>query len=114
VHLNLSPVIVHEGWLEEWAELLGRLDDVLSAAAKRQAAAEIIMLTHNQALHEVNLGWHPRAEELLWRPKLQETKTSHNAMENVRYRARWKAVWLRRLLDLIEQRTPWLAVRYAF
>ena len=27
VHLNLSPVIVHEGWLEEWAELLEQVAD---------------------------------------------------------------------------------------
>ncbi|GAB4064325.1 spore photoproduct lyase family protein [Angustibacter speluncae] len=114
VHLNLSPVIVHEGWLEEWDQLLTRLDDELSDASKRQAAAEVIMLTHNQALHAVNLGWHPRAEEVLWRPDLQEDKRSHNGMVNVRYRARWKAVWLQRLLDLVAERTPWLTVRYAF
>ena len=114
VHLNLSPVIVHEGWLEGWARLLAHLDDVLSPAAKAQAAAEVIFLTHNAGLHEVNLGWHPRGEELLWRPDVQEPKRSGNGMENVRYRARWKAVWVQRLLALIEQRTPWLTVRYAF
>ncbi len=55
VHLNLSPVVVHEEWLEDWAELLDHLNDVLSPAAKAQAAAEVIFLTHNQGLHEVNL-----------------------------------------------------------
>lgn len=68
VHFNLSPVVLRPGWQRDWAALLVRLDDVLPARVKRQAAAEIIMLTHNQALHEVNLGWHPRAEEVLWRP----------------------------------------------
>ena len=114
VHLNLSPVIVGEGWLDGWAALLEELDDVLSPAAKAQAAAEVIFLTHNAGLHEVNLGWHPRGEELLWRPDVQEAKRSGNGMENVRYRARWKAVWVQRLLDLIAERTPWLTVRYAF
>ncbi|RSS66035.1 hypothetical protein EF918_29910, partial [Streptomyces sp. WAC06614] len=28
----------------------------------------MIMLTHNRERHEVDLGRHPRAEELLWRP----------------------------------------------
>ena len=114
VHLNLSPVIVHEGWLEEWAALLDHLDDVLSPRAKAQCAAEVIFLTHNAGLHEVNLGWHPRGEEVLWRPDVQEVKRSQNGMDNVRYRARWKAVWVRRLLDLVAERTPWLTVRYAF
>ena len=114
VHLNLSPVVVHEGWLAEWDALLTELDDVLSPAAKAQAAAEVIFLTHNAGLHEVNLGWHPKAEEALWRPGIQEPKRSGNGMENVRYRAAWKATWRQRLLDLVAQRTPWLTVRYAF
>ncbi|MEH3077333.1 MAG: hypothetical protein PGN11_11770 [Quadrisphaera sp.] len=114
VHLNLSPVIVHEGWLQEWAELLAQLDDALSPRSKAQCAAEVIFLTHNAGLHEVNLGWHPKGEEALWRPDVQESKRSHNGMENVRYRAHWKAVWVQRLLDLIAERTPWLTVRYAF
>ena len=89
-------------------------DDVLSPAAKAQAAAEVVFLTHNAGLHEVNLGWHPKGEELLWRPDVQEAKRSGNGMENVRYRARWKAVWVQRLLDLIAARAPWLTIRYAF
>jgi len=114
VHLNLSPVVLHEQWLADWAELLQELDDVLSPAAKAQAAAEVIFLTHNQGLHEVNLGWHPQAENLLWRTDIQEFKVSQNGMRNVRYRAAWKAVWKQRLLDLIARQTPWLTIRYAF
>jgi len=86
VHLNLSPVVLREGWEADWAELLRRLDDELSPAAKAQAAAEVIMLTHNRDLHEVNLGWHPKAEELLWRPDIQQPKRSQNGQWNVRYR----------------------------
>ncbi|MGW3867751.1 spore photoproduct lyase family protein, partial [Streptomyces sp. NPDC005047] len=63
VHFNLSPVVVRPGWEEAWAELLRHLDDVLPERVRRQAAAEVIMLTHNRELHGVNLGWHPRAEE---------------------------------------------------
>jgi spore photoproduct lyase family protein len=114
VHLNLSPVVVQEGWLEQWADLFAELDDVLSPAAKAQAAAEVIFLTHNEGLHEVNLGWHPRAEDVLWRPEIQETKTSGNGMVNVRYRHVWKGTWKQRLLDLMADRVPWLTVRYAF
>ncbi|MGK3207952.1 hypothetical protein [Amycolatopsis sp. MEPSY49] len=72
------------------------------------------MLTHNRPLHEVNLGWHPKAEQVLWRPDLQETKRSEGGGSNVRYRAGRKRVLLDELLDLIAERAPYLRVRYAF
>jgi DNA repair photolyase len=78
VHLNFSPVVLREGWEAEWSALFAELDDVLPAAVKDQLAAEIIMLTHNEDLHEINLAWHPKAEELLWRPDIQEQKVSES------------------------------------
>ncbi len=114
VHVNLSPVIVTDGWLEDWDELLGELDAGTGPAAKAQMAAEIILLTHNDRLHEVNLGWHPRAEELLWTPEIQEPKRSQTGGLNLRYRRGFKGARVRELLELIERRTPWLRVRYAF
>src|SRR3712207_7011839 len=51
--LNLSPVVLRDGWEADWAALLARLDDVLAPATKAQAAAEVIMMTHNRDLHEV-------------------------------------------------------------
>jgi len=114
VHLNFSPVVVREGWLDDWRDLLRDLGDALSPRAKAQCAAEVIFLTHNDRLHEVNLGWHPAAEELLWRPDLQEPKRSQTGGLNVRYRAGWKKRWVQQLLELIEAETPWLRVRYAF
>ncbi|MFJ1706359.1 spore photoproduct lyase family protein [Kitasatospora sp. NPDC088346] len=114
VHFNLSPVVLREGWERDWAELLRRMDDILPPAVKAQAAAEIIMLTHNQELHHVNLGWHPRAEEVLWRPELQEPKRSQNGGLNVRYRAGRKATAVAELRALVERHAPWLRIRYAF
>jgi spore photoproduct lyase family protein len=114
VHLNLSPVVLREGWEADWTALLQQLSDVLAPATRDQAAAEVIMLTHNEALHEVNLGWHPQAEAALWRPDLQEAKTSQNGQLNVRYRADVKRAAVARLRALIAQHAPWLTVRYAF
>ncbi|OBQ50507.1 spore photoproduct lyase family protein [Streptomyces sp. H-KF8] len=114
VHFNLSPVVLREGWQRDWADLLTHLDDVLPARVKEQAAAEIIMLTHNQALHEVNLGWHPRAEEVLWQPAVQEAKRSQNGDLNVRYARDVKQRSLTRLRQLLATHAPWLRVRYAF
>jgi spore photoproduct lyase family protein len=114
VHLNLSPVIVHETWLAEWAELLEQVADGTSARTRAQLAAEIIFLTHNDQLHEVNLGWHARGEDLLWRPDLQQPKRSQNGQLNVRYRTGWKGRWVQQLADLVHEKLPECRVRYAF
>ena len=114
VHVNLSPVIVHDGWLEAWDELLTQLDDGIGPAAKAQLKAEVIFLTHNEGLHEVNLGWHPRGEELLWRPDLQQGKRPQTGGWNLRYHPSRKRGYVDALLELIDRRTPWLGVRYAF
>jgi spore photoproduct lyase len=114
VHVNLSPVVVRDGWLEDWAALLDDLADATGPAFKAQAAAEVIFLTHNDRLHEVNLGWHPKAEEVLWRPELQQPKRSQTGGWNVRYRTGFKGQQVSALTELIAERTPWLRVRYAF
>lgn len=114
VHFNLSPVVIRPGWREAWDDLLRMMDDVLPPRVKEQAAAEIIMLTHNEDLHGVNLGWHPRAEEVLWQPDLQQPKRSENGALNVRYRNTVKREAVETLRRVIESRAPWLRVRYAF
>jgi spore photoproduct lyase len=114
VHVNFSPVILYEGWEADWAELFAEIDDRLSDAAKRQLKCEIIMLTHNAGLHAVNLGWHPKAEALLWRPDIQETKRSEGGGDNLRYRTGWKGKWLTRFRALLAERLPYCTVRYAF
>ena len=114
VHVNFSPVIVAEGWLEAWTELFDQLADGIGEAARRQLAAEVIFLTHNEQLHEVNLGWHPRAEEVLWRPELQEAKQSQNGGRNVRYRSGAKRGYVDALTARLAERLPSCRVRYAF
>ncbi|MEU9362721.1 spore photoproduct lyase family protein [Streptomyces sp. NPDC048301] len=114
VHFNLSPVVVRPGWEKAWGQLLRHMDDVLPDTVKAQAAAEVIMLTHNQDLHEVNLLWHPRAEETIWRPELQETKLSQNGSWNVRYRGGVKAASVETVRRLVATHAPWLPIRYAF
>lgn len=114
VHVNFSPVVVYAGWTRDYAELMALLADTLSPEAKAQLAAEIILLTHNEALHELNLRWHPKAEELLWTPHWQEGKRSENGMDNVRYRAGLKGRMLARFIDVLVAGLPECRVRYAF
>ena len=114
VHLNFSPVVLHEGWQAEWGPLLDELADVLSPAARAQLAAEVIMLTHNADLHEVNMRWHPKAEDVLWRPDIQEVKRSQSGQVNVRYRTGWKGQWVQQFRDVVDQHLPGCRIRYAF
>ncbi|XVV16507.1 spore photoproduct lyase family protein [Actinoplanes sp. CA-131856] len=114
VHVNFSPVVVRDGWLEAWSELFDQLDAGIGAAARQQLACEVIFLTHNRDLHEVNLGWHPKAEDVLWRPELQQPKRSQNGSWNVRYRTGSKGRYVQALTDLIAERIPYCRVRYAF
>ena len=87
---------------------------MLGDEAKAQLAAEVIFLTHNARLHEVNLRWHPKAEELLWRPELQEAKVSQGGGDNVRYRTGLKGRLVEEFLQLLARRLPYCRVRYAF
>jgi len=114
VHINLSPVIVYDGWESDYLALFGQLNDTLSPAAKQQLKAEIIFLTHNAALHEVNLRWHPRAEDWLWRPELQQKKLSQNGMWNLRYKVHNKHLYLDSLLRMLKLSLPYCEVRYSF
>jgi spore photoproduct lyase len=114
VHLNFSPVIVYPGWERDWQVLFDQIDDALSAGAKDQLCAEIIFLTHNAQLHEVNMQWHPRAEQYLWTPETQQVKRSEGGMFNLRYKVAWKRQWLERFQELLADRLPYCRVRYAF
>ncbi len=114
VHLNFSPVVVYDGWLDDWRALFRDVDDALSPAAKAQLACEVVFLTHNEALHLVNLGWHPRAEALLWTPENQEAKESEQGQRNVRYRTGTKGRFVRAFTELLGRELPYCRVRYAF
>ncbi|WNG51842.1 spore photoproduct lyase family protein [Archangium minus] len=114
VHLNFSPVVVTDGWQAEYDALFQQVDDGIGDKAKEQLAAEVIFLTHNERLHEVNLRWHPKAEELLWRPDLQEAKVSQGGGANVRYRMGFKGKLVEEFKALLARRMPYCRVRYAF
>ena len=114
VHVNFSPVIVYEGWRADYGELFAQLDDALSPEAKEGLACEVIFLTHNEALHEVNLGWHPKAEDLLWTPGLQERKVSENGAANVRYARGKKSKMVKLFKAMLAEGLPYCTVRYAF
>ena len=115
VNVNFGPVILKDGWRKDYAALFSMLDDALSERAKRQLAAEIIFLTHTEELHHVNLRWHPKGEELLWRPDLQEHKVSQASGNRVlRYKMDLKRPLVSEFKTLLAERMPYCRVRYAF
>jgi len=115
VNINFGPVIVYDGWLQDYATLFALIDDTLAPAVKRQLRAEVIFLTHDQELHEVNLRWHPRGEELLWRPELQETKVGQASGDPaLRYKMGLKRGYVADFCALLRERLPYCGIRYAF
>src|SRR4051794_4787969 len=60
VNVNFAPVIFYDNWVEDWQILFDEINGKLNEKSKKQLIAEIIFLTHNQQLHEVNMGWHPK------------------------------------------------------
>jgi spore photoproduct lyase len=114
VNLNFSPVIVEDGFLDAYDELFGEVNDSISTRAKANMTAEIIFLTHHAGLHEVNLEWHPRAEDVLWQPHLQEAKISSGGGHNVRYKVSLKQPLVAQFQERLRVKMPYCKVRYAF
>lgn len=114
VHLNFSPIILYDGaqWTEDWKKTWQEIDDVLSPAAKEQLACEAFFLTHSPALHEQNLAWNPRGEELLWQPAMQSAKATR--AELLVYRADLRQKAMHWFLGNLERRLPYCKVRYSF
>jgi spore photoproduct lyase len=114
VHLNFSPVIYYEGWLQDYSLLFDELNDVLNDHVKSQLKCEVIFLTHNTMLHEINMEWHPKGEELLWMPDLQETKYSQTGGRNLRYKRGFKGALVEDFCQLLQDKMPYCEIRYAF
>ncbi|RFZ85060.1 spore photoproduct lyase family protein [Mucilaginibacter terrenus] len=114
VTASFAPVIYYEGWLDDWRKLFDELNAVLDDQTKRQLSTEIIFLTHNQGLHDVNLLWHPKAEEVLWRPDIQQVKYSQSGQRNVRYKNNLKRELVDELVALCAEMIPYCTIRYAF
>ena len=114
VHVNFSPVIFYDRWIEDYTELFRQLDDTLTSVAKQQLKCEIIFLTHNDKLHEVNMGWHPQAESVLWRPDIQEQKFSQTGGRNVRYKRGFKGGLVSQFEELLRNEIPYCTIRYSF
>ncbi len=116
VHLNFSPVIVHDNWLTEYEFLFHLVSRHASINGWETDAvkAEVIFLTHNEDKHRYNLVNKLPGEELLWAPKIQEGKVSQYGGKNLRYEHNRKVDYIKQFIELHEQYIPWNTIRYIF
>jgi len=121
VHLNFSPVIVHDNWLDQYKELFEHIDIFAHSSdgkyfnrAFSNVKAEVIFLTHNKEKHEYNLENAIMGEEILWKPDIQESKISQYGGRNIRYKAGNKSKYIEDFRALHDSIIPWNTIRYIF
>jgi spore photoproduct lyase len=106
VHINFSPIIYEEGWLDEYEELFKQL-----AIAGIDIPCECIFLTYNIKSYE---NASKEVNELCWKPDMQEAKDSQYAADNIRYKYQLKS---KMVVDFIELYTKYFNpknIRYIF
>lgn len=112
VHINFSPVIVTDNWLEDYEFLFHMVNDYVDY--KNVVKAEVIFLTHNESKHEYNLVNNLPGEHLLWNPSIQENKVSQYGGKNIRYKHDFKAQYIKEWTELHDKIIPFNTIRYIF
>jgi spore photoproduct lyase len=114
IHVNFSPVIVYQDWLNDYKELFELLNENVNDKYKRQVLAEVIFLTHNKKKHQYNLDNNLPGEKYLWTPKIQEDKISEYGGHNIRYKSYLKKQYISDFTKLHDKIIPWNRIRYIF
>jgi len=116
VHLNFSPVVVYDGWLKDYERLFEDVGTIAYCSGwdNNNVKAEVIFLTHNEDKHKYNLHNNLPGEELLWNPKLQESKISQYGGKNLRYDHNYKPQFIEQWVKLHDKYIPWNTIRYIF
>lgn len=106
VHINFSPIIYEEGWLEEYRKLFAEIQS-LGISTK----CECIFLTHSTRQHERNSE---EVQSLLWKPDIQEAKNSNYVEGNIRYEWKLKSQMIKDFKELYKEFFPVSSIRYIF
>jgi spore photoproduct lyase len=106
VHINFSPIIYTDGWLDEYRKLF---EEIKSKGI--DVKCECIFLTYNKIQHERNEN---HINELLWRPDIQEYKDSQYAPDNIRYQHKLKSNMVKQFTELYVEYFNPLNIRYIF
>ena len=114
VHLNYSPIIMYEDFQKDYNDLFRLVDSIVDKSIKNKVKAECIFLTHNKEMHKYNVINDVNGEKYLWRPKLQEPKTSEYGCLNIRYNRHNKKQYIKDFKQLHNTVVPWQEIRYIF
>jgi spore photoproduct lyase len=106
VHINFSPIIYTDGWLDEYKELFKEL-----AHMGINLPCECIFLTYNKVQHDRN---EPIIDNMLWRPDIQEAKDSQYAPDNIRYKHTLKVKMVKDFISLYSEFFDPKNIRYIF
>lgn len=103
VHVNFSPVVVYDNWLEDYKELMSKMDLLIPKHIQKQIKSEIIFLTYSDLQEDLAT---PEQLKLLKSP-LQEFKRDHV----LRYNWKDKPKFINQFKSILPS---WLEVRYCF
>lgn len=103
VHVNFSPVVVYDGWQEDYARLFEKMDLLIPRYVQKQIKAEIIFLTYSDLQEDLAT---PEQLELLKSP-LQEFKRKNV----LRYKWQIKKELINEFKSLLPN---WCEIRYVF
>ena len=112
VHINFSPVVIYDNWLEDYEYLFQMVDNYVDY--QNEVKCEVIFLTHNENKHNYNLANNITGESLLWNTDIQENKVSQYGGKNIRYKHNLKAQYIKQWTDLHDRIIPKNEIRYIF
>ena len=106
VHINFSPIIYTEGWLDEYRKLFNELK-----IRQIDLKCECIFLTYNNVQYSRN---NDDVNQLLWTPDIQERKDSQYASDNIRYKWQLKKTIVEDFKKLYQEYFDISNIRYIF
>ena len=112
VHINFSPVVIYDNWLEDYEYLFQMVDNYVDY--QNEVKCEVIFLTHNENKHNYNLANNITGESLLWNTDIQENKISQYGGKNIRYKHNLKAEYIKQWINLHDRIINWNKIRYIF
>lgn len=111
-HFNLSPIVVYDGWLEDYKELFNIINNEVSKEFKEQCGLECIFATYSKITHDYNVN-KGLDDSLLWQPDIQEDKVSEYGSKALRYKWQLKKEWVDEFKELINNELN-IPIRYIF